>query len=94
MPLKATKRVYHHLVIEAEYPNTEIWLGDDRGFFVQKETGMLDTHLSPGDYTVQFCLGSPAYLIHLIGDRTFLETELAKGPPCVPPIPHLSDELN
>ena len=45
--------IYHDLVIVAESPNTEIWLGDDNeGYFVQKETGRLSTGLLPGMYVV------------------------------------------
>ena len=92
MSRTVANRVYHHLVIRADYPNTETWLGDAQGFFVQKGTGTLDTHLLPGDYAVEFGLGSTAYPIHLTNDSTFLETELRKGPTCVPPIPDISDD--
>src|SRR6184192_573156 len=57
--------VYYNLVIVAASPATEIWLGDDGGHLVQKEIGTLETSLLPGDYTVEFGLGTSPYPIRL-----------------------------
>ena len=54
-----TKPVYHGLVIVATCSETEIWLGDDRGHFVQKGAGTLRTSLLPGNYTIEFGLLAP-----------------------------------
>jgi hypothetical protein len=86
------KRVYHRLVIVATAPDTEIWLGDDAGFFVQKETGTLDTRLLPGEYVVEFGLGTTQYPIRLTADRSFTQAELARGPTCVRHISELADD--
>ena len=56
-----TESVYLDLVIEAESPLTDIWLGDSDGHFVQKGIGVLRTTLLGGDYTVEFGLGSKTY---------------------------------
>src|SRR5206468_10476780 len=57
--------VYYNLIIVAASPATEIWLGDDGGHLVQKEIGTLETSLLPGDYTVEFGLGTSPYPIRL-----------------------------
>lgn len=62
-----SKADYHRLAIEAG-PGVEIWLGDDVGHFVQRETGTLDTRLLPGHYTVEFGLGNQTYPITLTRD--------------------------
>jgi hypothetical protein len=87
-----SKRVYHQLIIRADNPNTEIWLGDDQGYFVQKENGMLDTSLLRGNYTVEFGLGTATYPIALSADTMFRQAELAKGPTIARPVPDLSDD--
>jgi hypothetical protein len=46
------KKTYHRLVISAPR-NTDIWLSDIDGYLVQKETGIMETELLPGDYFVQ-----------------------------------------
>lgn len=84
--------VYYDLVIVATSPTTEIWLGDDGGHLVQKETGTLETSLLPGHYTVEFGLGSPPYPIHLTKATRYTQVELAAGPTCPRPIPKLSPE--
>ena len=73
--------IYHDLVIVAESPNTEIWLGDNEGYFVQKETGRLSTGLLPGMYVVEFGLGAPRYDINLAADSHTTEAELTAGEP-------------
>ena len=47
MPGKKTKPVYHELVIVATSKTTDIWLADDWGHLVQKETGRMKTWLPP-----------------------------------------------
>lgn len=40
-----TAPVYYELIVEAASQSTEIWLGDNEGHFVQKETGLLRSSL-------------------------------------------------
>ena len=49
----------------ATLPTTEVWLGDDRGHFVQEGFGTLRTSLLAGEYTVEFGLGTAPYPIRL-----------------------------
>jgi len=81
---KRGKLVYHRLVVRAS-PRTEIWLGDDDGHFVQMERGTLDTSLLPGDYVVEFGLGTRTYPIRLAKDSEFSQAEIAAGPTCPRP---------
>jgi hypothetical protein len=48
------KRTYQRLQITARDPKTEIWVSDEDGHLVQKETGRMDTRLLPGRYKVRF----------------------------------------
>ena len=73
---KARQATYYDLVIVAESPDTEIWLGDDEGHFVQKATGTLSSSLLPGMYIVEFGLGTPQYEIDLSADRHYTERQL------------------
>jgi hypothetical protein len=84
--------VYYDLVIVAISPTTEIWLGDDDGHLVQREIGTLKTSLLPGDYTVEFGLGSSPYPIHLARASRYTQAGLAAGPTCVRPMPKLAPE--
>ena len=81
--------VYYDLIVVADSPIMEIWLGDEDGHFVQKEIGKLQTSLLPGCYTVEFGLGSPAYPIHLEKASRYTQAELAAGPTCSRPITKL-----
>lgn len=81
--------VYFDLIVVAASPATEIWLGDDEGHFVQKEIGTLETSLLPGDYTVEFGLGTATYPIHLAKSSRYTQQELAAGPTCPRPVPRL-----
>lgn len=63
-----TKLEYYKLTIDAGIPTIEIWIGDDRGNFVQKGVGFLETSLLPGKYTVEFGLGNPKHIIELTKD--------------------------
>ncbi len=84
--------VYYNLIIVAASPATEIWLGDDGGHLVQKEIGTLETSLLPGDYTVEFGLGTSPYPIHLAKASRYTQAELAAGPTRSRPVPKLSPE--
>lgn len=65
---------YKSLIIDALQPKTEIWLGDDEGYFVQKETGRMNTSLLPGKYAVQFGLGRTKYEFDLNDDLEIVQT--------------------
>jgi aminopeptidase C len=80
-------KTYRNLVIEATSPDTNIWLGDDEGYLVQKEVGILDTDLLEGHYTVEFGLGTTTYPIHLTDDVRYTEEQVNKGPGCPRPVP-------
>jgi hypothetical protein len=82
-------RVYYELRIEAASPSTEIWLGDNEGHLVQKETGRLVSSLLPGAYTVEFGLGSTTYPIKLTRASRYTEAQLKAGPSCPRPVPKL-----
>lgn len=81
--------VYYELIIEAHAQATEIWLGDNEGYFVQKDIGLLRSSLLPGDYTVEFGLGSPTYPINLRQATRYTEAEITARPSCPRPIPHV-----
>jgi hypothetical protein len=87
-----TKTQYFNLEILGTSPKTEIWLGDTVGSLVQKSVGKLRTGLLPGDYVVEFGLGTPVYPIHLDKDHSTTQVELAAGPTCVRPIFSLPPE--
>ena len=76
---KASQATYYDLVIVAESPDTEIWLGDDEGYFVQRETGTLSSSLPLGMYIVEFGLGTPQYEIDLSSDSHYTERQLTAG---------------
>jgi hypothetical protein len=76
---------YYDLVIVTTSPSTEIWLGDDRGSLVQHEVGTLETSLLPGDYVVEFCLGTTTYPIHLASSSRYTQEEIEAGPTCPRP---------
>jgi hypothetical protein len=92
MSTAKAKPVYYTLVIVAAFPATEIWLGDDTGYLVQKDVGALRTALLPGDYVVDFGLGRAPYPIHLAQASRYTQTELEAGPTCSRPIPQLPPE--
>ncbi len=93
MDKSKTGPVYLDLVIEAASESTEIWLGDDDGHFVQKGVGMLCTSLKPGDYTVEFGLGTATYPISLTKTSHLMEVDLVAGPACTRPAPHLCPDV-
>ena len=86
------RAVYYKLVIVASSPATEIWLGDDAGHLVQKEIGELRTEVLPGDYVVEFGLGTTTYPIHLTKGSRYTQAELQAGPACARPVPQLPPE--
>jgi hypothetical protein len=79
-------RTYFDLEIAADSANTEIWLSDNTGYFVQKEIGVLRTGLIPGDYTVEFGLGTTCYPIPLRENSRYTQRELETGPSCDRPV--------
>ncbi len=81
------KQIYYKLEIKALSASTEIWLGDDEGHFVQKENGLLQSILMPGNYTVQFGLGSTCYPLSLHADSNFEQAQIEAGPSCPRPVP-------
>jgi hypothetical protein len=85
-----SKANYYRLVIVANEPAVEIWLGDDEGYHVEKGSGTLETCLLPGNYTVEFGLGNVQHPIELLSDAKFTQAELAQGPTCLRRIPDLS----
>ena len=89
MTSPATNPTYRKLVIVASSPTTDIWLGDDKGHFVQKETGTLETNVTEGRYTVEFGLGTLTYPIHLTEDARYTEAQLREGPTCPRPISNI-----
>ncbi len=76
---------YRRLIIKAS-PGTEIWLADDGGHLVQKERGLLDTSLLPGDYVVEFGLGTQTYPICLTKDSEYSQAQIEAGPRCPRPL--------
>ena len=77
--------VYRRLVIVATSHKTDIWLADDQGHLVQKETGTLDTSVETGRYTVEFGLGNITYPIHLTRNTSYTEVRLKCGASCPRP---------
>ena len=85
------KQIYHRLVISAARPETEIWLGDDEGHFVQKAVGELRTDLMSGDYVVEFGLGTQTYPVALPAPARVTQAQLDAGPTCPRPIPEIPE---
>ena len=84
--------MYYKLVIVAASSTTDIWLADGDGHLVQKEIGTLETSLLPGDYAVEFGLGTTLYPVRLARSSRYTQAELAAGPTCPRPIPKLPPE--
>jgi hypothetical protein len=76
---------YFRVSILATDATTAIWIGDDHGHLVVRETGAIDTHLLPGDYTVEFGLGSTTYPLELRGPVVLTEAAVRAGPSCARP---------
>lgn len=79
------ERTYFDIEIKGSEPLTEIWLGDDAGHFVQKEVGVLQSRLIPGNYVVEFGLGTTCYPIHLNNNSHYTQSEIEAGPSCKRP---------
>ena len=84
-------RTYFELEITGNSRSVDIWLGDDGGSLVQKERGVLRTSLLPGDYVVEFGLGTGCYPIRLVQDSHYTQSELQAGPICTRPMFQLSE---
>jgi len=87
-----TELKYHSLVIEASSKNADIWLADDNGHFVQKGKGVLSTSLLPGNYVVEFTLGSTVYPINLNQPLQLTEQKIKSGSSCQRPVVKFADE--
>jgi len=85
-------RTYFDIEIEGRSADTEIWLADDAGHLVQKEVGTLRSSLIPGDYVVEFGLGTTCYPIHLRDHVELTQREIEAGPSCARPKVRLLDE--
>jgi hypothetical protein len=85
-------RTYFDLEIHAESREIDIWLGDDAGHLVQKAVGVLNCSLIPGDYVVEFSLGTTCYPIQLQGNIRITQSEIEAGPSCERPKVRLIDE--
>lgn len=81
-----TKKQYYRIEILSELPQTAIWLSDLDGCLVEKSIGKLDIGLMPGDYSVEFGLGTTNYPIHLDTDLHITQTQLAAGSTCLRPV--------
>lgn len=64
------------LVIVADSPDTDVWLGNDHGHLIQRATGTLKASLVPGEYTVEFGLGSFPYPIRLEQPTRYTQSDL------------------
>jgi hypothetical protein len=87
MSASTTRDTYFEIEVTANSSGTEIWLGDDEGHLVQMEVGVLRSSLLPGDYVVEFGLGTGCYPIRLRGDSRYTQRELQAGSPCERPLP-------
>lgn len=64
---------YKSLTIRATDPLENIWLADDEGNLVQKETGEMKTRILPGRYVVHFGLNSQGVPFDLYEDREIIQ---------------------
>ncbi|ETR70935.1 MAG: hypothetical protein OMM_08449 [Candidatus Magnetoglobus multicellularis str. Araruama] len=85
----SSKQIYYSIEIETNTPDTEIWLGDDEGYFVQKEVGSFKSSLMAGNYTIEFGLGKTCYPITLQKDTKFTQSEIEAGSSCRRPTPKI-----
>lgn len=77
---------YFKLKIVAESTATNIWLGDLDGCLVKKSVGVMELGLMPGNYVVQFELGTNCYPISLDSDHETTQSELMAGAYCEAPV--------
>lgn len=80
------KARYVKLEIVTSSSKTQIWLGDNNGYLVQWAVERLSIELSPGNYVVEFGLGTPAYPIQLNKDLLITQAELSDKPICALPL--------
>lgn len=78
-------RTYFDIEIEGRSPDSEIWLGDDAGHLVQMEVGTLRSRLIPGDYVLEFGLGTTCYPIQLRENVRLTQSGIEAGPSCERP---------
>lgn len=76
---------YIDLTITTASPMADIWLSDNNGHLVQKEEGELRTSLLPGEYVVEFELGTTTYPVSLHKPTELTEAEITSGPSCPRP---------
>lgn len=65
---------------------TSIWLGDMDGCLVKKSVGTMELGLMPGNYVVQFELGTKCYPLCLNADIETTQSELMARGHCVAPV--------
>lgn len=78
-------RDYYRVVIQGSTADTTIWIADDHGHPVVKAVGNLDTHLLPGDYTIEFGVNRTTYPLALSEPVELEEVAVRKGPTCPRP---------
>lgn len=83
----AGEHTFVELVIEGSDPETEIWLSDEHGYFVDKATGSLRSRLLRGDYVVEFGLGTRCYPLRLQDHCHTTQSAIEQGPSCERPRP-------
>ena len=83
-------RTYFGLEIEGSSSDIDIWLADDVGHLVQKEIGVLRTSLIPGNYVVEFGLGTTCYPIKLGENTRLTQRDVEAGPSCPRPVVRLA----
>jgi len=88
----AATPVSDKLVIVALSSATEIGLGEDAGYLVQKVAGALRTSLLPGHAVVECGRGPSPYPIHLTKASRYSQTERAAGSTGSRPMPQLPPE--
>jgi len=76
---------YIDLTIAATSPTTDMWLLDTDGHLVQQEAGELRTSLLPGEYVVEFKLGTTTYPVSLHKPAELNESEITSGSSCPRP---------
>lgn len=79
---------YFTLKIVAASTTTNIWLGDMDGCLVKKSVGIMELGLMPGNYVVQFELGTDCYPIFLDAACDTTQAELIAKGRCEAPVFH------
>lgn len=81
-----SKQQYFKIEIRTTKAGTKIWLADLEGCLVKMSVGRLSIGLMPGDYAVEFELGTTNYPIHLDQDMRITQKRLEAGPTCARPV--------